>query len=343
VEDHGPVALRTLTTLRLGGPCRGLLEPGDEPELVDAVRDLDRAGEPLLLLGGGSNLVVADSGFAGTVVRLTTRGTAVVADGDRIALTVAAGEPWDGIVEHTVAEGWAGLEALSGIPGLAGATPVQNVGAYGQEVSQTVSAVRALDRTDGSVQVMTATKCGFTYRSSVFRGNDRWVVLAVTFVLERAEVAAPVRYAELAQALGIVEGERAPAADVRRAVLELRRSKGMVLDESDRDTWSVGSFFTNPLLGPEEAAALAPGAPRYPQPDGTMKTSAAWLIEQAGFHRGYGHGDARVSTKHTLALTNRGASTTTELMALAREIRDGVRRVFGVELQVEPRLVGLTL
>lgn len=343
MEDPGPVALREYTTLRLGGPCRRLLVPADEAELVHAVRALDAAGEPVLLLGGGSNLLVADSGFAGAAVRLTTRGIHVESRDGTVEVTVAAGEPWDPFVARAVEEGWSGVEALSGIPGLVGATPVQNVGAYGQEVAQTVTGVRALDRTTGSVVDLGSQACGFGYRTSAFRGNDRFVVLSVSVRLERSPAGAPVRYVELSRTLGVEPGVRPPAADVRAAVLELRRSKGMVLDADDHDTWSAGSFFTNPVLDADRAARLAPGAPRFPQPDGSVKTSAAWLIEQAGFPRGYGHGDARISTKHSLALTNRGSSTTAELLALAREIRDGVRRVFDVTLEPEPRLVGVAL
>jgi UDP-N-acetylmuramate dehydrogenase len=345
VEELGPVPLRSFTTLRLGGPCRRMLVPDSEAELVEAVRDLDAAGEPVLLLGGGSNLVLADSGFAGTVVRLATRGISVVeaADQDRVVVRAAAGESWDALVEHAVADDCAGIEALSGIPGLVGATPVQNVGAYGQEVAETVVSVRTLDRETGEITEEAPAALGFGYRSSRLRGTDRWVVLAVTFALRRSTLARPVRYAELAQALGIEVGGQAPASDVRAAVLELRRSKGMVLDPDDHDTWSVGSFFTNPLLEADQAVRLPPGAPRFEQPDGRVKSSAAWLIDQAGFPRGYGHGDARISSKHTLALTNRGSSTTAEVIALAREIRDGVERAFGVTLEPEPRLVGVNL
>jgi UDP-N-acetylmuramate dehydrogenase len=339
----GP-ALADYTTLQLGGPAGRLLEAGTESAIVDAVRAIDAAGEPLLILAGGSNLVVADAGFPGTVLRIATRGIAV--DGDR--LVVAAGEPWDPFVARCVAEGRAGVECLSGIPGSVGATPIQNVGAYGQEVAETIVSVRAYDRALARVEDIPAADCGFSYRSSAFkRTPGRWVVLAVTYALPRQERSRAIRYAELARALGVAEGETAPLADVREAVLALRRRKGMVLDPGDPDTVSAGSFFTNPVLDFDAFAALEERVdgdarlPRFPQPDGTVKTSAAWLIERAGFTRGYGDpGTVAISGKHTLALTNRGGGTTAQLVALAREIAGGVRDRFGVELVPEPVFVG---
>jgi UDP-N-acetylmuramate dehydrogenase len=344
----GMPVLSDLTTLRLGGPARHLAEAVDEDGIVAAVRAADAAGEPLLVLAGGSNLVVADAGFPGTVLRIASRG--VHTDGDR--LEVAAGEPWDPFVARCVAEGRAGLECLSGIPGSVGATPIQNVGAYGQEVADTIVSVRAYDRDAEAVQELPAAACGFAYRSSVFkRAPGRWVVLAVTYALARRDRSRPIRYAELARALGVAPGETAPLADVRGAVLALRRGKGMVIDPADPDSVSAGSFFTNPVLGAHAFAALEARAaerlgadvrvPRFPQPDGTVKTSAAWLIERAGFPRG--HGDpatVAISAKHTLALTNRGAGTTAQLVALAHEIADGVRAAFGVELEPEPVFAG---
>jgi UDP-N-acetylmuramate dehydrogenase len=234
-----------------------------------------------------------------------------------------------------------GVEALSGIPGSVGATPIQNVGAYGQEVSQTLASVRVWDRRLRGVRTFAAADCGFGYRTSRFKADPgRHVVLSVTFQFPQGELAKPVAYAELARVLGVEPGARPPSADVRRAVLELRRSKGMVLDPEDHDTWSAGSFFTNPVVGADE---LPPDAPAWPQPDGRVKTSAAWLIEHAGFDKGYGDGAARLSGKHTLALTNRGQATTTELLALAREIRDGVQQRFAIRLVNEPVLVGCEL
>jgi UDP-N-acetylmuramate dehydrogenase len=342
VQELSQVPLAGLTTLRLGGPARRLLVAGTEDEVVEAVRAADAGAEPLLVLGGGSNLVVADEGFDGTVLQVATRGVAVAPLAEH-ALQVEAGVDWDHVVRLTVEEGYAGLEALSGIPGRVGAAPIQNVGAYGQEVAQTVAWVRVLDRSTHDVVLLDPQECGFGYRDSVFKRSDRYVVLAVAFALEHSRLGAPVRYAELARRLGVAVGARVPATDVRAAVLELRRGKGMVLDAEDHDTWSAGSFFTNPLLAPEEAATLPEDAPRWHTDDGRVKTSAAWLIEQAGIGKGHGAGAARVSTKHTLALTNRGGATTAELLELAREIRAAVLDRFGITLVPEPVLVGVEL
>ncbi len=393
------VPLSGYTTLRLGGPAARLAEARTADEVVAAVRAADAAGEPLLVLGGGSNLVVSDDGFPGTVLRVATTGVAVGESGERVLVTVAAGESWDRLVEWSVAEKLAGLECLAGVPGLTGATPIQNVGAYGQEVAATVCAVTVLDRATGSVTALAGGECGFGYRTSRFKRTawpprapgsrtgagagpagpaagvapvgsgasptGRYVVLDVTFALERDPMSVPVRYSELAARLNVQTGERAPLADVRAAVLELRRSKGMVLDPADPDTASAGSFFTNPVLGHAELARLervvsarSPGArvPAYPvagaadpgggswHEHGSVKVPAAWLIEQAGFGKGYpGHGPARISSKHTLALTNAGGASAASLIGLAREITAGVRSAFGIELVNEPVLVGLSL
>jgi UDP-N-acetylmuramate dehydrogenase len=343
------VDLSGYTTLRLGGPAAELIEARTDDELRAAVADREGSGAPLLILAGGSNVVVADAGFPGTVVHVATRG--IVREGD--VLHVAAGESWDALVARTVAGGLAGVECLAGIPGSVGATPIQNVGAYGQDVSETVVSVRALDRATGAVADLTPADCGFAYRSSAFkREPGRWVVLRVSFALAPGGVSRPIRYGELARTLGVAIGDTAPLADVRDAVLALRRGKGMVLDPADRDTASAGSFFTNPILTAAELAALqdrvaahlgpdAPLPPAFPEPDGQTKTSAAWLIERAGFQRGYGDPDGiAISTKHVLALTNRGAGTTAGLVALAREIADGVEAAFGVRLVPEPVFVG---
>ncbi len=335
------------TTLRIGGPARTWLEPDTEADLIDVVRTADETGQPLLVLGGGSNVVVADAGFDGTVVHTGgLRGARAddVAACSGAFMTVAAGEPWDAFVATTIGAGQVGIEALSGIPGLVGATPIQNVGAYGQEVSQTIARVRVYDRKERRVVTRSAVECHFGYRTSVFKAfPDRFVVLTVSFQFRLGTLSAPVRYAELARTLGIEPGERAPMAEVREAVLALRRSKGMVVDPDDRDTWSAGSFFTNPVVDGALADGLPAEAPRYPQPDGRVKTSAAWLIEHAGFSRGFGSGLARLSTKHTLAITNRGGATAADVIALAREIRDGVEHAYGVRLVPEPVLVGLAL
>ena len=337
-----PTTLAELTTLRLGGPAREVVVAHHEEQLVEAVREADAAGTPVLLVGGGSNLVVADEEYDGRVVVVRTAGVAVESDGCGGALVeVAAGEDWDAFVAHAVDQGWIGVEALSGIPGTTGATPIQNVGAYGQEVAQTIARVRTWDRLLRGVRTFTAAECAFAYRTSRFKQDPgRHVVLSVTFQLPLGDLGARVRYAELAGALDVAVGERAPSARVRDAVLALRARKGMVLDEDDHDTWSTGSFFTNPVIEP---AQVPDGAPTWPQEDGRVKTSAAWLIEHAGFGKGYGDGAVRVSGKHTLALTNRGGATTAELLTLARTLRDGVRDRFGIELVNEPVLVGCSL
>lgn len=337
-----PELLANHTTLRVGGPAADFVVATTEAELIEAVRGADDVGKPVLVLGGGSNLLVSDSGFDGRVVAVRTSGVSSDADACGGAVVrAAAGEVWDELVVRAVTEGWVGVEALSGIPGLVGATPIQNVGAYGQEVSQTIASVRCWDRRAGEVRTLFNRDCRFGYRSSRLKQEpDRWVVLEVVLQLRLGDLAAPVAYAELARRLGIEVGARAPLADVRAAVLDLRRGKGMVLDEADHDTWSAGSFFTNPVL---PATAVPAGAPAWPQPDGTVKTSAAWLIEHAGFRRGHGNDRAALSAKHTLALTNRGGATATDLVTLAREVRDGVRATFGIELVNEPVLVGCAL
>ena len=346
MHERADVSLAELTTLRLGGPAKRLVEVDDVDVLVELVRSGDVSAEPLLVLGGGSNVVVADEGFPGTVLRLCTRGVRVESADTcgGAVVRIAAGEEWDGFVQRAVAEGWVGVEALSGIPGLVGAAPIQNIGAYGQEIAHTLAQVRVWDRVDSAVRSLALADCGFGYRTSRFkRAPERYVVLEVVLQLRLGDQSAPVEYAELARTLGVQQGERAPLADVREAVLGLRRGKGMVLDESDHDTWSAGSFFTNPVLAEEAATRLPALAPRWPAGDGLVKTSAAWLIEHAGFGKGYGTGPARLSSKHTLALTNTGAAATSDLLALAREVRDGVRARFGVELVNEPVLVGCTL
>ena len=360
-RNGGPVIVREQvplagwTTLGLGGPAARFAEAATDADVVAAVRAADHRGEPVLVLGSGSNLVIADEGFDGTVVRVGTRGISEVGGGPDGPATVrvAAGEDWDGVVRWAIARGLSGLECLSGIPGLAGATPIQNVGAYGQEVSATIAAVRGWDRQAGEMAELTAAECGFGYRTSVFKEGGqagRFVVLEVTFRLARDPRSAPVRYAELARVLGAAEGDRVPLAAAREAVLRLRRGKGMVLDPADPDTRSAGSFFTNPVLTQAQFAqlesAVAPGTgiPRFPAPGGLVKVPAAWLIEQAGFSKGYpGGAGPRISGKHTLALVNPGGATADSLVTLAREIRDGVLARFGVELAAEPTLIGLKL
>lgn len=348
------VRLDRLTTLRVGGPASAYVPVTTTDAAIETIAAADAAGEPLLVLGGGSNLLVGDDGFDGTVVHLRTRGMEVLADDacSGVTVRVAAGQPWDDLVGESVRRGWVGLEALSGIPGSTGATPVQNVGAYGQEVADSIARVRTWDRRERRVCTLAAADCDFAYRSSRFkqerfRGGPRHVVLDVVLQLRRGDLSAPVRYAELARTLGVGPGERAPLQEVRRAVVGLRRGKGMVLDDDDHDTWSAGSFFTNPVLDGPGMAGVPDDAPRWPAPHGHTKVSAAWLIEHAGFAKGFAlagpDSPASLSTKHTLALTNRGSARAADLLALARAVRDGVREAFGVELVPEPVLVGCSL
>jgi UDP-N-acetylmuramate dehydrogenase len=338
-----PERLADHTTLRLGGPATTFVTAATDDELVAVVSNADATGEPLLVLAGGSNLVVADDGFAGTVVKVATRGVTSDTDDDDatcggVRVTVAAGENWDDLVARAVASGWVGIEALSGIPGSVGATPIQNVGAYGQEVAQTIASVRVWDRKLRGIRTFANADCGFGYRHSRFKADPgRHVVLSVTFQFRQGSLGAPVEYAELARTLGVSPRQRAPLEEVRSAVLGLRAGKGMVLDEADHDTWSAGSFFTNPVVAVD---AVPDGAPAWPLDNGSVKSSAAWLIEHAGFTKGYGNGVVSLSTKHTLALTNRGGAHTDDLLDLAREVRDGVEGRFGIRLVNEPVLVG---
>ncbi|GAA4856944.1 UDP-N-acetylmuramate dehydrogenase [Pseudonocardia benzenivorans] len=338
-----------MTTLRLGGPADRVVVASSAAEVVDAVRAADEAGEPVLVLGGGSNVVVADAGFRGTVVRVASRGldTAIRPDGS-VLLTVEAGEDWDDVVATTVDRGLGGLECLSGIPGRTGATPVQNVGAYGVEVADLLVDVDLYDRAARTVREhVPAAELGLGYRTSVLKNTDAAVVLRVRFALPGGPGSAPLRYPELAAALGARQGQRVPAASARAAVLDLRRSKGMVLDAADHDTWSAGSFFTNPVVdaGAVPGGPDTEGMPRWPAASDRVKLSAAWLIQHAGFARGHAGPGGRValSGRHVLALTNRGDGTTEDLLALAAEVRAGVLDRFGVYLHPEPVLVGCRL
>ncbi|MFF1919220.1 UDP-N-acetylmuramate dehydrogenase [Streptomyces sp. NPDC058221] len=351
MQELHDAPLAPLTTFRLGGPATRLLTATTDAEVVDAVRAADDSGTPLLVIGGGSNLVIGDKGFDGTALRIATKGFVL----DGATLELAAGEIWTDAVARSVEAGLAGLECLAGIPGSAGATPIQNVGAYGQEVSSTITEVVAYDRHSRETVTIPNVECDFSYRHSRFKAEpDRFVVLRVRFGLEEAGgLSAPLKYPETARAMGVAEGERVPAAAARETVLGLRAGKGMVLDPEDHDTWSAGSFFTNPILDQEQfdaflarvADRLGPevAPPAFPAGEGRTKTSAAWLIDRAGFTKGYGTGPARISTKHTLALTNRGAASTEDLLALAREVVAGVHEVFGVTLVNEPVTVGVTL
>ncbi|MDP9887204.1 UDP-N-acetylmuramate dehydrogenase [Pseudarthrobacter enclensis] len=353
-----PTLLSSLTTSAVGGPAGKFVEARTEAEIIDAVRSADAAGEQVLIISGGSNLLVSDDGFPGTVIRIASEGFTVNAEDScgGVSVVVQAGHNWDKLVEHAVRHAWSGIEALSGIPGSTGATPVQNVGAYGSEVSQTIAAVRTWDRERNAVQTFTNSELKFGYRDSILKqatvnGSPRYVVLTVEFQLPLGRMSAPIRYAELARALNVEVGKRAYANDVRREVLRLRASKGMVWDSSDRDTYSTGSFFTNPIVSAEVADKLPETAPRYPAgQDGLVKLSAAWLIDQAGFGKGFGldqdgvaGGRASLSTKHTLAITNRGSASAADMVAVAREVRAGVERQFGISLHPEPLLIGLGL
>jgi UDP-N-acetylmuramate dehydrogenase len=333
VQVRRDARLGELTTLGVGGPIDRLVEVRDAAELVTAVREADEAGRPLLVLGGGSNVVAPDEGWPGDVVLVRTGGIARTGS----ELEVAAGEDWDRLVAYAVGERLAGIEALSGIPGSTGATPVQNVGAYGQEVAQTITAVRVYDRAEKAERTLAPAECGFAYRDSrLKRAPQRFVVLAVTFALHEQPESRPVGYAELARALGVELGESAPLADVREAVLRLRRGKGMVLDPGDPDSRSAGSFFTNPIVPADRAVE---GCPSWPAGDGLVKLSAAWLVQQAGFGRGTRAGRVGTSSRHSLALTTEPGATAAELLAYADRIVGEVRARFGVELVREPTAV----
>ncbi|MFE1286543.1 UDP-N-acetylmuramate dehydrogenase [Streptomyces sp. NPDC058751] len=351
MQELHDAPLAPLTTFRLGGPAARLITATTDDEVVAAVREADDSGTPLLLIGGGSNLVIGDEGFAGTALRIATKGFSL----DGTNLELAAGEVWTDAVARSVEAGLAGIECLAGIPGSAGATPIQNVGAYGQEVSSTITEVIAYDRKTRETVTLTNAECDFSYRHSRFKADpERHVVLRVRFGLEDAQgLSAPIKYAETARALGVEPGDRVPLDAARETVLKLRAGKGMVLDPEDHDTWSAGSFFTNPILTDEAFTAFRArveerlGAdaapPAYPAGEGHTKTSAAWLIDRSGFTKGYGTGRARISTKHTLALTNRGGATTEDLLGLAREVVAGVREAFGITLVNEPVTVNASL
>jgi UDP-N-acetylmuramate dehydrogenase len=334
------VPLAPLTTLRIGGVARRLITCSSTEQVVAALR----ATEDVLVLAGGSNVVLADDLADLTVVLLAN--TEITVEGNIVR--AEAGAVWDDVVVTSLAHGLGGLECLSGIPGSAGATPVQNVGAYGAEVADTIRRVRLLDRRTGEDRWVSPDVLQFGYRTSILKHSQAAIVLEVEFALDAEGRSAPLRYGELAAALDAEPGSQADPTLVRERVLSLRTSKGMVLDETDHDTWSVGSFFTNPVVTPAEFERLKGGiegpVPNYPAPDG-VKLAAGWLVERAGFGKGYpGDGaPARLSTKHALAVTNRGGATTADVIALARAVRDGVRTTFGIELTPEPILIGAVL
>ena len=335
--------LRDYTSLRVGGPAKKFVEVGTESEIIAAI---EAAGDaPILIIGGGTNILVADSGFEGTVIRIVNHSLQAEVDAcSGATLTIGAGENWDEFVAITIDRGFAGLETLSGIPGTVGAAPIQNIGAYGHEVSEFITRVRTYDREKKAVKTFTNLECEFTYRSSHFKEHPgRYVILDVQFNLRQGELSSPITYSELAAKLGIAVGEKAPINVVRTNVLELRAAKGMLLNPDDRDSWSAGSFFTNPIISKEVAEKLPEGAPRWPTSDGLVKTSAAWLIENSGIHKGDTHGGARISSKHVLALTNSGSATAAEIAELAKSAQKSVFEKFGINLLAEVNLIGIEL
>jgi UDP-N-acetylmuramate dehydrogenase len=362
--------LAPLTTLRVGGPATRLISATTRDELVAAALDAWGTAEEWLVLGGGSNVVIADEGFDGTVVRVETRGIERLADATGphpVRLRVEAGEPWDDVVAYAVEHGLGGIEALSGIPGSTGAAPIQNIGAYGEQLSETLVAIDFLDAESGEVSRLDASELELGYRTSSLKLGRRGVVLGIELGFPQPEgLSAPVSYDQLAVALGVAVGDRVPLADARAAVLALRASKGMVLDPGDADSVSAGSFFTNPIVSESFARGLPVDAPRWPLepeqeprvlplgaeiPAGPasgsylVKLSAAWLIERAGIGRGFGlpGSGAGISSKHTLAIVNRGGATAADIAELARYIQTRVLSEFGVQLQPEPVLVGVEL
>ena len=338
-------ALSNFTTLKVGGPAQKIVHAHTEDELVEFVKAADKAGEQVLILGGGSNLLISDAGFAGTVIRVESKGNAL--DYDACSggmIEVSAGEDWDKFVALTIEKGFADLESLSGIPGTIGGAPIQNIGAYGHEVSETIARVKAYDRTKGEITTFTNEQCRFSYRNSVFKAEaGRYVILNVTFQLRKGEQSLPITYAELAKFLSINIGDRAPVVEVRKAVLQLRGRKGMLIDAGDINSNSAGSFFVNPILNREIADKLPADAPRWPQTDGRVKTSAAWLMEHAGVSKGEKLAGAQISSKHVLALTNSGDATAGDIVELAKMARAKVFEKFGVKLEAEVQLVGLDL
>ncbi len=344
VEKNVPLA--PLTTIGIGGPARFFVRATSVDEVREAVDWAASRGEPLFILGGGSNLLISDDGFAGLVVRVDLLGTTVESEDEFATVKVAAGEAWDEFVAFAVGNGWAGIECLSGIPGSVGATPIQNVGAYGQDVSETVIRVEALDRTTGLVRSLTNAECRFGYRSSLFKNleRERYVVLNVTFRL-KVGGAASIRYPELQRYLDEQGASVADLGAVREAVIAIRKRKGMVIDPADPDTRSDGSFFMNPVISSAELESFlqrpgTAGAPNFPGADGTVKLSAAWLIEHAGFTKGLTHGNVGLSSKHTLAVVNRGGGTAAEVLDLVRLVQQGVLEKFGVAIQPEPNFIG---
>ena len=333
-----------LTTLHVGGPARKVVRVTTEEQLIAEIKGADEVGSPLLVIGGGSNILVGDSGFDGTVVVVETSGNSYEIDAcSGGMLQVAAGVDWDEFVAFTLEKNLANLESLSGIPGTVGAAPIQNIGAYGHDVSEVIARVRTYDRVEKAIRTFTADQCEFGYRDSIFkRDKDRYVILDVTFQLRRGEFSLPVKYKELADALGVDLEARVPTQELRSAVLALRGKKGMLYGETSQN-WSAGSFFVNPIISPAISATLPDDAPRWPQSDGSIKTSAAWLMERAGVSKGETLSGAKISDQHVLALTNAGSASASDILELARSARTRVFEKFGITLEPEVRFVGAEL
>ena len=335
--------LSKYTSLRVGGPATKIVQVSTEAQIIAAIEE---AGDtPILIMGGGTNVLIADKGFEGTVIRISNNSVQAEVDAcSGATLTIGAGEDWDVFVQTTINSGFAGLETLSGIPGTVGASPIQNIGAYGHEVSEFVTRVRTYDRQEKALKTFTNSECQFSYRNSYFKAHPgRYVVLEVQFQLRIGEFSDPITYLELSKKLGIEPGDKASVVGTRAAVLELRASKGMLLSPDDHDSWSAGSFFTNPIISQQAADALPDAAPKWPLNDGRVKISAAWLIENAGMHKGDEVGGARISTKHVLALTNSGDATAADIAQLAKRARDQVKAIFGITLEAEVNLIGIEI
>ncbi len=335
--------LSKYTSLRVGGPATKIVQVSTEAQIIAAIEE---AGDtPILIMGGGTNVLIADKGFEGTVIRISNNSVQAEVDAcSGATLTIGAGEDWDSFVQTTITSGFAGLETLSGIPGTVGASPIQNIGAYGHEVSEFITRVRTYDRQEKVLKTFTNSECQFSYRNSYFKAHPgRYVVLDVQFQIRRGEFSDPITYLELAKKLGVQPGDKAPVVATRAAVLELRASKGMLLSTEDHDSWSAGSFFTNPIISQQAADALPNAAPKWPLNDGRVKISAAWLIENAGMHKGDEVGGARISTKHVLALTNAGDATAADIAELAKRARNQVKEIFGITLEAEVNLIGIEI
>lgn len=337
------IELSKYTSLRVGGPATKIVQVATEAQIITAIEEAGNT--PILIMGGGTNVLIADKGFDGTVIRISNNSVQSEVDAcSGATLTIGAGEDWDSFVQTTIKSGFAGLETLSGIPGTVGASPIQNIGAYGHEVSEFITRVRTYDRQEKALKTFTNNECQFSYRNSLFKTHPgRYVVLEVQFQIRRGEFSDPITYLELAKRLGVQLGDKAPVIATREAVLELRANKGMLLSFDDHDSWSAGSFFTNPIISQQAADELPNAAPKWPLNDGRVKISAAWLIENAGMHKGDQVGGARISSKHVLALTNSGTATASDIAELAKRARNQVEEMFGITLEAEVNLIGIEI